>query len=187
MYNAPESQPVPRASAQAGQTTASKKSSIRPQPLQKQPNGIAHLEQLEVGLPWLPTPAAQAAVPASQEEEPWQEVRKPRRKASSQPAASPSKAGARRAAKAGRGASVQGSPMLSPSRPREAQMASLHIEQPLRNPQEAVAAKQAQQVHAAVEQLPDRLSLLCHLVSLIIHYSMLLRTPRSLPSHMPLS
>ena len=160
VYAAPESQPRPGASAQASQTTANKRSPTRPQPSQKQPNGVAHPEPQQFELPWLPAQAAQAAAPAAQEEEPWQEVRKPRRKPSSQQAVSPSKSNSRKAAKEGRGAPVQDTPALSPPRPREAQTASQLPGQPLRHSLQAIAPPRAQPVHAAAEQLPGWLTAL---------------------------
>ena len=120
---APEGQPPPGTFTASSKEDAdsNRSSSLSPAPsLQVQP-GTSHGHQE----PILPGWAALSA----QEEEPWQEVKAPRRKPVSQQASS--NASAHKARKQRRGAPDAAAPASATAFPREPQIATQHAEQPL--------------------------------------------------------
>ena len=158
MDAAPESQPIQRAKVQTSEKAAgSRSSSLSPQPSLHLHTDM-HGKQQGLALPRRAASAAQAPAPAAQEEEPWQEVKKSRRRSVLQQAASSSEVGAHEAPEVRRAASAQETAALSPSRLRKRQTAPQHAEQPLLSSRKAAVPAHAQPKHAAAEHLSQTLS-----------------------------
>ncbi len=169
-----QAQDVPSWAAQAAQTPAteiapepdvpvhfskgtgsSRSSSLSPQPSMQLHTGMSHGQHAEE-VPWpsWAAPAAQAPATPPQEGEPWQEVRKSRRKPVSQQGAS--KASLRKSLTQGRVSFDQQTPDSSPSPLKEMPAAASHLAQPPLTPGKSGVATPAQRVHAAAEQSPHR-------------------------------
>ena len=151
---ASKSVPAPRASAGSSKATDDGESSCasRQPPLQLH-SGAAH-EQQENVPPSRAAPAAQELASTPQQEEPWQEVKKPRRKSGWHAASTPS------ARKQGRLAPEHQTPALPPLRPRQLQTSAQPAEQALLSLEETAAPPHTQSGHAGAEQLPAWLSTL---------------------------
>ncbi|CAL5223082.1 g5541 [Coccomyxa viridis] len=124
---APDNPHSPKTPARSSEASASSRSSsVSPQPSLQLHVDMSH-GQLDPYLPGPAAPAAQAAGPATEDEEPWQEVKASRRKPASQQAAS--KASMSKAPKQGRDAPNWQTSAASQSPSRDLQAAALHAEQ----------------------------------------------------------
>ena len=131
----------------SGEAASSSSFSARPQPSLHLRTGASH-GQLDPDLPSMDAPAAQGADSAAQKEEPWQEVRKSRRKPVRQQAAS--KTSGRRAQKQGRSAPDQESPAASAQHLTAAQ----HTDMAHLKSKSSGVISHAQPGHVAAEVLP---------------------------------
>ena len=153
---APVSLPAPSTSTHVKEVAArSRDSTPSPQPLLKLDDGSSHRQQA-VTLPSWAAPAARTPSPTAQEEQPWQEVSRARRKSSGrQTATSP---GPRTGRKHGRGAPDQAGPAQSPlPRPRKMQAAARHGAPGPSAPRKAAARPGPQPVHEHAEKVPASL------------------------------
>ena len=152
MSAAPDSPPTMRSPIDFSEEAASNSSSsARPQPSLHLRTGASHGQldpDLDLDLPAPDGPAAQGAEPAAQKEEPWQEVRKSRRKPVRQQAAS--KTSGRRAQKQGRSAPDQEAPAVSAQHLTAAQ----HTELAHLKSESSGVITHAQPGHLAAEELP---------------------------------
>ena len=153
---APDNPHSPKTPARSSEASASSRSSsVSPQPSLQLHVDMSH-GQLDPYLPGPAAPAAQAAGPATEDEEPWQEVKASRRKPASQQASS--KASMSKAPKQGRDAPNWQTSTASQSPSRDLQAAALHAEQVPLTFDKPTAAPSAQSLPVAAKQSPSFVS-----------------------------